>query len=47
MLDLKHISMEARGSYLNGPVELLIQREEQKVQPAPFIRSTCRRNTPL
>ncbi|MCL4501050.1 MAG: M48 family metalloprotease [Deltaproteobacteria bacterium] len=30
MLDLKHIDMEARGRYLTGPVELLIQREDQK-----------------
>ncbi|HEY9073055.1 MAG TPA: M48 family metalloprotease, partial [Desulfobaccales bacterium] len=30
MLDMKHIGMEARGRYLTGPVELLIQRDEQK-----------------
>jgi Zn-dependent protease with chaperone function len=30
MLDLKHINMEARGRYLTGPVELLIQRDDQK-----------------
>jgi Zn-dependent protease with chaperone function len=30
MLDLKHINMEARGRYLTGPVELLIQRDNQK-----------------
>lgn len=30
MLDLKHISLEARARYLTGPVELLIQRDEQK-----------------
>jgi Zn-dependent protease with chaperone function len=30
MLDLKHIDMEARGRYITGPVELLIQREDQK-----------------
>jgi Zn-dependent protease with chaperone function len=30
MLDLKHIDMEARGRYLTGPVELLIQRDDQK-----------------
>lgn len=30
MLDLKHINMEARGRYLTGPVEFLIQREDQK-----------------
>ncbi|MCX5889846.1 MAG: M48 family metalloprotease [Deltaproteobacteria bacterium] len=30
LLDLKHIDMEARGRYLTGPVELLIQREEKK-----------------
>jgi Zn-dependent protease with chaperone function len=30
MLDMKHIDMEARGHYLTGPVELLIQRDEQK-----------------
>ena len=30
MLDLKHIDMEARGRYLTGPVELLIQREDRK-----------------
>ena len=31
MLDLKHINMEARGRYLTGPVELLIQRDDQKM----------------
>jgi Zn-dependent protease with chaperone function len=30
MLDLKHIAMEARGRYLTGPVELLIQRDNRK-----------------
>lgn len=30
MLDLKHIGMEARGRYLTGPVEFLIQRDEEK-----------------
>jgi Zn-dependent protease with chaperone function len=30
MLDLKHIALEARGRYLTGPVELLIQRDDQK-----------------
>jgi hypothetical protein len=30
LLDLKHISLEARGRYLNGPVNLLIQRDEKK-----------------
>jgi Zn-dependent protease with chaperone function len=30
MLDLKHINLEARGRYLTGPVELLIQRDDQK-----------------
>ncbi|MFP3868050.1 MAG: M48 family metalloprotease [Desulfobacteraceae bacterium] len=30
LLDVKHIAMEARGSYLTGPVELLIQRGDQK-----------------
>jgi Zn-dependent protease with chaperone function len=30
MLDLKHINMEARGRSLTGPVELLIQRDDQK-----------------
>ncbi len=30
LLDLKHINMEARGRYLKGPVELLVQREEKK-----------------
>ncbi len=30
LLDLKHIDMEARGRYLTGPVELLVQREEKK-----------------
>ena len=30
LLDLKHIGLEARGRYLTGPVELLIQREEKK-----------------
>ena len=30
MLDLKHIDLEARGRYLTGPVELLIQREDRK-----------------
>jgi len=30
LLDLKHIQMEARDRYLTGPVELLIQREDQK-----------------
>jgi Zn-dependent protease with chaperone function len=31
MLDLKHIDMEARGRYLTGPVELLIERDGQKI----------------
>lgn len=31
MLDLKHINLEARGRYLTGPVELLIQRDDQKM----------------
>ena len=31
MFDLKHINMEARGRYLTGPVELLIQRDDQKM----------------
>ncbi|PIU54011.1 MAG: hypothetical protein COS90_03110, partial [Deltaproteobacteria bacterium CG07_land_8_20_14_0_80_60_11] len=31
MLDLKHINIEARGRYLTGPVELLIQRDNQKM----------------
>jgi len=31
MLDLKHIGMEAQGRYLSGPVELLIQRQEEKL----------------
>jgi len=30
MLDMKHIRLEAQGHYLNGPVELLVQREEEK-----------------
>ncbi len=30
MLDLKHIGLEAQGRYLNGPVELLVQREDEK-----------------
>lgn len=30
MLDMKHIGMEARGRYLTGPVELLMQRDGQK-----------------
>lgn len=30
LLDLKHIGMEARGRYLSGPVELLVQRDENK-----------------
>lgn len=30
LLDLKHIGMEARGRYLTGPVELLVQRDEEK-----------------
>jgi len=30
MLNARHIAMEARGQYLSGPVELLIQREGQK-----------------
>jgi Zn-dependent protease with chaperone function len=29
LLDLKHIRMEARGRYLTGPVEFLIQRDDQ------------------
>jgi Zn-dependent protease with chaperone function len=29
MLDFKHINLEARGRYLTGPVELLIQRDGQ------------------
>jgi len=31
MLDLKHINLEARGRYLTGPVELLLQRDGQKM----------------
>jgi Zn-dependent protease with chaperone function len=31
MVDLKHINLEARGRYLTGPVELLIQRDDQKM----------------
>jgi Zn-dependent protease with chaperone function len=30
MLDLKHVNLEARGRYLTGPVELLVQRDDQK-----------------
>jgi Zn-dependent protease with chaperone function len=30
MIDLKHIDMEARGHYLTGPVQLLIQRDHEK-----------------
>jgi Zn-dependent protease with chaperone function len=30
MLDIKHISLETRGRYLTGPVELLIQRDNEK-----------------
>ncbi|MCX5894031.1 MAG: M48 family metalloprotease [Deltaproteobacteria bacterium] len=30
LLDLKHINLEARGRYLTGPVELMIQREDRK-----------------
>jgi predicted Zn-dependent protease len=30
MLDMKHIRLEAQGHYLNGPVDLLVQREEEK-----------------
>ncbi len=30
MLDLKHIAMESRGRYLTGPVDLLVQRGEEK-----------------
>jgi Zn-dependent protease with chaperone function len=30
MLDAKHVQMEARERYLTGPVEFLVQREEQK-----------------
>jgi Zn-dependent protease with chaperone function len=30
MLDLKHIRLEARERYVRGPVELLVQREDQK-----------------
>jgi Zn-dependent protease with chaperone function len=30
MLDLKHINLEARGRYLTGPVELLIQHDDRK-----------------
>ena len=30
LLDFKHIALEARGRYLSGPVELLIQREDKK-----------------
>ncbi len=30
LLDFKHIAMEARSTYLSGPVELLIQRDERK-----------------
>ena len=31
MLDLKHINLEARGRYLTGAVDLLIQRDNQKM----------------
>jgi Zn-dependent protease with chaperone function len=30
MLHVKHISMESRGRYLSGPVDLLVQRGEEK-----------------
>jgi Zn-dependent protease with chaperone function len=30
MLDVRHVMMEARGQYLSGPVELLIDREGKK-----------------
>jgi hypothetical protein len=30
MLDLKHIDLEARGRYLTGPVEFLVQRDDRK-----------------
>jgi hypothetical protein len=30
MLDIKHISLETRGRYLTGPVELLVQRDNEK-----------------
>jgi hypothetical protein len=30
MLDAKHVHMEARGRYLTGPVEFLVQRQDQK-----------------
>jgi Zn-dependent protease with chaperone function len=30
MLDLKHIAMESRGRYLTGPVDLLVQRGDEK-----------------
>ncbi len=30
MLDVRHVMMEARGQYLSGPVELLIEREGEK-----------------
>ena len=36
MLDLKHINLEARGRYLTGPVELFIQRDDQKMLATIF-----------
>lgn len=30
MLDLKHLGLETRDRYLRGPVEVLVQREDQK-----------------
>jgi Zn-dependent protease with chaperone function len=30
MLDLKHLGLEAQGRYRRGPVELLVQRQEEK-----------------
>ena len=30
MLDMKHIGLEAQGRYLTGPVDLLVQRQEEK-----------------
>jgi predicted Zn-dependent protease len=31
MEDVKHAKMEAQGRYVSGPVELLVQREEEKL----------------
>ncbi|MBM4272854.1 MAG: hypothetical protein FJ134_00095 [Deltaproteobacteria bacterium] len=30
LLDIKHIGLEAQGRYVSGPVDLMIQREEEK-----------------